>query len=77
MNGSYIELEFDTKQTLWDNFANRTDVFFVNLGPIATFSEFKLTTSSGKHLESNSYAHIVSLMYKLLSSKDGENVCWI
>ena len=40
----------------------------VNLGPIALFSNYKLTTSSGKHLENIDHGHIVSLMYKLLTS---------
>ena len=34
------------------------------------FPNCKLTTSSGKHLENISHAHIVSLMNKLLISKD-------
>ena len=46
------------------------DIRLVNLGPIALFSIFKLTTSSGKHLEDISHAHIVSLMYKLISSAE-------
>ena len=50
------------------------DIRLVNLGPIALFSNYKLTTSSGKHLEEISHAHIVSLMYKLLtSSKDSDD----
>ena len=32
------------------------------------FSNFILTTSSGKHLEDISHAHLVSLMYKLITS---------
>ena len=36
----------------------------------ALFSNCKLTTPSGKHLENISHAHIVSLMNKLLISKD-------
>ena len=40
----------------------------VNLGPIALLSNYKLTTSSEKHLENIDQAHIVSLMYKLLTS---------
>ena len=35
---------------------------------MALFSNFKLTTSSGKHLEDISHAHLVSLMYKLITS---------
>ena len=43
----------------------------VNLGPIGIFSNYKLTTSSRKHLENFDHAHIVSLMYKLLTSSKG------
>ena len=35
---------------------------------IALFSNYKLTTSSGKHLENIDHAYIVSLRYKLLTS---------
>ena len=40
----------------------------VNLAVIALFSIYNLTTSSGKHSEEINHAHVVSLMYKLLSS---------
>ena len=40
----------------------------VILAPIAGSSNFKLTTTSGKHLEDISHSHTVSLMYKLISS---------
>ena len=40
----------------------------VNLGPIALFSNYKLTASPGKYVEDISHAHIVSLMYKLITS---------
>ena len=43
------------------------------MGPIALFSNFKLTTSSGKHLEDISHAHLVSLMYKLITSSKDSN----
>ena len=43
----------------------------VNLGPIALFSNDKLTTSSREHLEEISHAHIVCLMYKLITSARG------
>ena len=49
-------------------YGNWNDKRLVNLGPIALFSNFKLTTSSGKHLEDISHAHVVSLMYKLITS---------
>ena len=72
---SYLELNFDVIQAATNNrYTNDNDIRLVNLGPIALFSNYKLTTSSGKHLEEISHAHIVTLMYKLLtSSKDSED----
>ena len=73
---SYIELNFDV---LRDDNSNRyvdaNDIRLVNLGPIALFGNYKLTTLSVKHLEEIGHAHIVSLMYKLLtSSKDSDDL---
>ena len=73
---SYLELNFDVLQANDNNrYADVNEIRLVNLGPIALFSNYKLTTSSGKHLEEISHAHIVSLMYKLLtSSKDSDDL---
>ena len=47
----------------------------VKLTPIALFSNFKLTTSSGKPLEDFIHAYLVSLRYKLISSsKDSHDL---
>ena len=71
---SYLELNFDVlKAATNDRYANVDTIRLVNLGPIALFSNYKLTTSSGKHLEEISHAHIVSLMYKLLTSNKGSD----
>ena len=68
---SYLELNFDVLQAATNNrYVDANDIRLVNLGPIALFSNYKLTTSSGKQLEEISYAHIVSLMYKLLTSSE-------
>ena len=69
---SYLDLSFEViKKDDNSRYANGNDIRLVNLGPVALFSNFKLTTSSGKHLEDISHAHLVSLMYKLItSSKD-------
>ena len=40
----------------------------VNVGPVALFSEAKLTTSSGKHLEKVDNLHPISLLIELLAS---------
>ena len=69
---SYLELSFEViKKADISWYGNGTDIRLVNLGPIAVFSNFKQTTSSGKHLEDISHSHIASLMYKrITSSKD-------
>ena len=73
---SYLDLNFEViKRADNSRYANGNDIRQVNLGPIALFSNFKLTTSSGKHLEDISHNHIVSLMYKLItSSKDSDDL---
>ena len=73
---SYLELNFDVLHAANnDRYVDAKDIRLVNLGPIALFSNYKLTTSSGKLLEEISHGHIVSLMYKLLTSnKDGDDL---
>ena len=73
---SYIDLNFEVvKKNDNSRYGNGNDIKLVNLGPIALFSNFKLTTSSGKHLEDISHAHLVSLMYKLItSSKNSDDL---
>ena len=73
---SYLELNFDVLHAVnYNRYVNANDIRLVILGPIALFSNYKLTTSSGKHLEEISHAHIVSLMYNLLTSiKDGDDL---
>ena len=71
---SYLELNFDVLHAATNNrYRDGNNIRLVNLGPIALFSNYKLTTSSGKHLENIDHAHIVSLMYKLLSSSKGSD----
>ena len=71
---SYFDLKFEViKRADISRYANGDNIRVVNLGPVALFSNFKLTTSSGKHLEDISHAHIISLMYKLVSSAKDTN----
>ena len=71
---SYLEFNFDVLRADNDNrYTNDNIIRLINLGPIGLFSNYKLTTSSGNHLEEISHAHIVSLMYKLLSSSRGSD----
>ena len=66
MLNSYLELNSKViKKTDNSRYGDGNDIRIINLGPIALFSIFKITTSSGKHLEVISHVRIVSLMYKL------------
>ena len=59
---SYLDLNFDVLHAITGNrYADNNDIRLVTLDPIALFSSFKLTTSSGIYLEDISHAHIVSL----------------
>ena len=73
---SYLDLPFEViKKADNSRYANGKDVKLVNLGPIALFKSFKLTMSSGKHVEDINHAQIVSLMYKLeTSAKDTDDL---
>ena len=69
---SYLELKFDVSHAATNNrYVDGNDIRLVNLGPIALFSNYKLSTISGKHLENIDHAHIVCLIYKLLTSSRG------
>ena len=69
---SYIDLNSDVVHAATNNrYADGDDIRLVNLGPVALFSNYKLTTSSGKHLEDVSHAHIVSTIYKLITTAKG------
>ena len=65
---SYISLEFEVLKNDDTRYADGDQISLVNFGPVALFSEAKLTTSSGKHLEKVDNLHPISLMYKLLTS---------
>ena len=70
---SYLELNFDVLHAATNNRYVDGNDMLVNLGPIALFSNYRLTTFSGNYLENIDHAHIVSLMYKLLTSSRGSD----
>ena len=71
---SYPDLNFEVIKKFDDSrYGNGNDIRLVNLTPIALFSKFKLTTSSDKHIEDISHAHLVSLMYKLITLSKGSD----
>ena len=63
---SYFDLDFDIVHAATNNrYVDDNYIRLVNLSPIGLLKNYKLTTSSGKHLGDISHAHIVSLMYQL------------
>ena len=68
LQNSYISLEFEVLKNDDTRFNDGDEISLVNFGPIVLFSETKLTTSSGKHLEKVDNLHPICLMYKLLTS---------
>ena len=74
MEGSLLRLNFDVLHAATNNrYVDDNDIKLNNLGGIALFSIHKLATSSGKHIEEIRHAHIVSLMYKLITSSRGSD----
>ena len=64
----YISLEFQVIKNDNTRYADGDEISLVNFGPVALFSEAKLTTTSGKHLENFDNLQPICLMYKLLPS---------
>ena len=72
---SYLELNFDELHAATGNtYTDGDDIMLVNLGLIALFSFYKLTTSSGKPLQEISHVHIAFSMYKLSTSRRESDV---
>ena len=67
--GSLLRLNFDVLHNPTNvRYVEGDDIRFINLAPISLFSIYKLTSSSGKHLEETNHARIFCLMYKLITS---------
>ena len=67
---SNLEIDFNVTHRAGAHarFADGDHMRLANLGPIALFNKYKLTSSSGKEMEEIENAHVICLMYKLLSS---------
>ena len=71
---SYLEINFDVLRADNSNrYLDGNDIRLVNLGIIALFSSYKLTTHSGKQVENIDHAHTISLIYKLITSSRGSD----
>ena len=74
MSNSYPDLNFEVIKKAGDSKdANSNDLRLVIISPFPLSVNFKLTKSSGKNVEDFRRAHIVPLMYKLLTSSRGSD----
>ena len=69
LQNSYISLEFEVLKNDNTLYVDNDQISLVNFGAVALFSEAKLVTSSGKHLEKVDNWHPICLLYKLLTSQ--------
>ena len=77
LKDSYLEIDFSvTHRTgAHDRYIDDDHIRLVNLGPIALFNKYRLTSSSGKEIEELDNAHVICLMQKLISSaKDSDDL---
>ena len=65
---SFISVEFEVLKNDDTRYADCDQISLVNFEPVVLFSEAKLTTSSGKHLEKVDNLLPIFLMYKHLTS---------
>ena len=71
---SYLDLNFEViKRDDISRYSNGIELRLIYLWPIALFSNSKLTTSSGKHLEDISHTHVNSSMFNLITSSKGSD----
>ena len=69
LKGNLLKSNFDVLHAATNNrFIDGDDIRLVNEGPIALFSNYKLKSRSGKHIEEFNHAHIACLLYKLITS---------
>ena len=68
LQNSFISLGIEVLKNDDTRYADGDQISRINFGPVALFSEAKLVTSSGKHLEKVDNLHPICLMYKLLPS---------
>ena len=69
LQNSYISLDVEVVKNDDTRYVDEDQMALVNFGPVASFSEAKLTTSSGKNLGKVDKLHTISILHKLFTSK--------
>ena len=70
LKDSYLELDFNVTHRAGAHarYINGDHIRLVNLGPVALFNKYRLSSSSGKEIEEIDNAHVICLTHKLISS---------
>ena len=68
LQNSYISVDVEVLKQDVTRFAGGDQISLVIFGPVASFGEAKLTTSSGRKLEKGDILHTLSLVNKRLTS---------
>ena len=69
LQNSYISVEFRGLKNYDKRYTDGDEIILVNFGPVALFSEAKLVTSLGKHMEKVDNLQRNCLVYKILTSQ--------
>ena len=69
LQNSYISLDVEVVKNDDTRYVDKDQMALVNFGPVALFSEAKLTNGSGKNLGKNDKFNTISIMHKLFTSK--------
>ena len=66
----YFELDFNVTDRAggYARYADGDHIGLVNLCPFALFNKYRLTSSSGKEFKEIDNAHVICLMYIIISS---------
>ena len=64
LKDSYLEFDFSVthRAGAHDRYVDNDHIGLVKLGPVALFSKYRLTSSSGKEIEEIDNAHVISLI---------------
>ena len=68
LKDGYLELDFNVTHRAGSQLAYGDHMRLVNLGPMAIFNNYRLTSANEKEIEEIDIAHVICLMHKLKSS---------
>ena len=78
MKDIYLELKFDEHPAAGSTrYTNGNNIKLGHFGPIASFSDYKFSTSCQKRLEEINHALLVCLTYKIITSFRGSDEFFI